>query len=248
MQLQGKTALVTGGTRGIGKAIVEAFAAEGANVYFTYVGSVEPAKAIEDAHKDADVTVKSFQADAASFASAQEVVDAIVEEQGALHIIVNNAGITKDNLLLRMSEEQFDQVIETNLKSIYNYTKAASRTMMKQRAGVFINLSSIVGVNGNAGQANYAASKAGVIGFSKSIAQELGSRNIRTNVIAPGFIQTEMTEQLDEKQLAAFLEHIPLNRPGAVEDIANAAVFLASDKSSYITGQTIHINGGMIGG
>lgn len=246
-QLKGLTALVTGGTRGIGKAIVEVFVERGANVYFTYAGSVDRAKEIEDFHKDAAVTVKSFQADAADFERAQEVVNSIVAEQGGLHIVVNNAGITKDNLLLRMSEEQFDQVIETNLKSVYNYTKAASRTMMKQRDGVFINISSVVGVTGNAGQANYAASKAGVIGFSKSIAQELGSRNIRANVVAPGFIATEMTEQLDEKQLKAFLENIPLNRPGEADEVARLCAFLASPDAAYITGQVLHINGGMAG-
>ncbi len=246
-QLKGLTALVTGGTRGIGKAIVEVIAARGANVYFTYAGSVDRAKAIEDFHKDAEVTVKSFQADAADFERAQEVINTIVEEQGGLHVVVNNAGITKDNLLLRMSEEQFDQVIETNLKSVYNYTKAASRTMMRQRDGVFINISSVVGVTGNAGQANYAASKAGVIGFSKSIAQELGSRNIRTNVVAPGFIATEMTDQLDEKQLKAFLENIPLGRPGEAEEVAKLCAFLASPDAAYITGQVLHINGGMAG-
>lgn len=244
--LEGKNAIITGGSRGIGKGIAEVFAKQGANVAFTYNSSAQAAedlaKQLED---ETGVKVKAYKSNAASFSEAQELIDNVVKEFGTIDILVNNAGITKDNLLMRMSEEDFDKVIEVNLKSIFNMTKAVQRTMLKQRSGSIINMSSVVGVTGNAGQANYAASKAGIIGFSKSMAQELGSRNIRTNVIAPGFIETEMTEKLDEKTVQGWREAIPLKRGGKPEDIANACVYLGSDLSAYVTGQVIHVDGGM---
>lgn len=243
--LEGKNAIITGGSRGIGKGIAEVFAQHGANVAFTYNSSAQSAEELAKELEGMGVKAKAYQSNAASFKESQELVDKVVEDFGSIDILVNNAGITKDNLLMRMSEEDFDKVIEVNLKSIFNMTKAVQRTMLKQRNGSIINMSSVVGVTGNAGQANYAASKAGIIGFSKSMAQELGSRNIRTNVIAPGFIETEMTEKLDEKTVQGWRDAIPLKRGGKPEDIANACVYLGSDLSSYVTGQVIHVDGGM---
>ena len=244
--LNGKTALVTGASKGIGKAIATAMAKYGANVAFTYLSSVEKGEALEKDLADFGVKVKGYRSDASDFKAADELVNAIVTEFGSLDIVVNNAGITQDNLLMRMTEEQWDQVIKTNLKSIFNVTKAAQRPMLRQRNGSIINISSIVGIKGNAGQSNYAASKAGMIGFSKSVALELGSRNIRCNAIAPGFIETEMTGVLDEKIVQQWKEMIPLKRMGSADDVANLAVFLASDMASYITGQVITIDGGML--
>jgi 3-oxoacyl-[acyl-carrier protein] reductase len=243
--LEGKNAIITGGSRGIGKGIAKVFAEHGANVAFTYNSSAESANALADELSKLGVKSKAYQSNAASFKEAEQLIKDVAADFGGIDIVVNNAGITKDNLLMRMSEEDFDKVIEVNLKSIFNMTKAVQRTMLKQRKGSIINMSSVVGVTGNAGQANYAASKAGIIGFSKSMAQELGSRNIRTNVIAPGFIETEMTEKLDEKVVDGWRQAIPLKRGGSPEDIANACVFLGSDLSAYITGQVLHVDGGM---
>jgi 3-oxoacyl-[acyl-carrier protein] reductase len=243
--LENKTAIVTGATRGIGRGIAVMFAQHGANVAFTYSSSVEAAVALEKELKDLGVNAKGYQSNAAIFDAAQELAADVLKEFGSIDILVNNAGITKDNLLMRMSEDDFDKVIEVNLKSVFNLTKAVIRPMMKQRKGSIINMSSIVGINGNAGQTNYAASKAGIVGFSKSVALELGSRNIRSNVIAPGFIETEMTGKLDEATVQAWRDAIPLKRGGSPDDIANACVFLASDMSGYITGQTLSVDGGM---
>ncbi|SDS33091.1 3-oxoacyl-[acyl-carrier-protein] reductase [Christiangramia echinicola] len=243
--LEGKNAIITGGSRGIGKGIAEVFAKHGANVAFTYNSSSQSAEELAKELETLGIKAKAYQSNAASFEEAQQLIDRVNEDFGSIDIVVNNAGITKDNLLMRMSEEDFDKVIEVNLKSIFNMTKAVQRSMLKQRSGSIINMSSVVGVTGNAGQANYAASKAGIIGFSKSMAQELGSRNIRTNVIAPGFIETEMTEKLDEKTVQGWRDAIPLKRGGKPEDIANACVYLGSDLSSYVTGQVIHVDGGM---
>jgi 3-oxoacyl-[acyl-carrier protein] reductase len=244
--LEGKTAIITGGSRGIGKGIALVFAQHGANVAFTYSSSVESANSLEKELSNYGVKVKSYQSNAADYKESQDLVENVLEDFGSIDVLVNNAGITKDNLLMRMGEEDFDKVIEVNLKSVFNMTKAVQRTMLKQRKGSIINMSSVVGVKGNAGQSNYAASKAGIIGFSKSIALELGSRNIRSNVIAPGFIETEMTAKLDEKTVDVWRNAIPLKRGGAPEDIANACVFLASDLSAYITGQTLNVDGGML--
>lgn len=244
--LQGKTAIITGATRGIGKGIAQVFAQQGANVAFTYSSSIEAAKELEKELNDLGVQAKSYQSNAASFDQAHELVKDVLETFGSIDILVNNAGITKDNLLMRMGEDDFDKVIEVNLKSIFNMTKAVQKTMLKQRKGSIINMSSVVGVKGNAGQSNYAASKAGIIGFSKSLALELGSRNIRTNVVAPGFIETEMTGKLDEKVVDEWRKAIPLKRGGSPEDIANACLFLASDLSGYITGQVLQVDGGML--
>ncbi|HQV39728.1 MAG: 3-oxoacyl-[acyl-carrier-protein] reductase [Flavobacteriales bacterium] len=244
--LQGKTALVTGGTRGIGRGIVERFLEEGADVAFTYVSSPEKANALAEELSKGGRKVLAIHSNAGDFNAAQAAVDQVVEAWGKLDILVNNAGITKDQLLMRMSEADFDAVIATNLKSVFNMTKAVMRTMLKQKSGSIINMSSVVGVKGNAGQANYAASKAGVIGFTKSVALELGSRNIRSNAVAPGFIETEMTGALDEKTVQGWRESIPLKRGGTPTDVANACVFFASDLSSYVTGQTLHVCGGML--
>ena len=244
--LNGKTALVTGASKGIGKAIATTFAKEGANVAFTYLSSVEKGQALENELAAYGTKVKGFRSNAAAFAAAEQLINNIVAEFGTLDVIVNNAGITRDNLLMRMTEEMWDEVINVNLKSCFNTVKAATRTMMKQRAGSIINITSVVGVKGNAGQANYAASKAGIIGFTKSVALELGSRGIRSNAIAPGFIETEMTEVLDEKTVQSWREAIPLKRGGTPQEIANACVFLASDLSAYITGQTLVVDGGMM--
>ncbi|MDD3721103.1 MAG: 3-oxoacyl-[acyl-carrier-protein] reductase [Lutibacter sp.] len=243
--LENKTALITGATRGIGKGIAQAFAKQGANVAFTYSSSVEAAQELEKELISYGVKAKGYQSNAANYEAAQELATDVLKEFGTIDILVNNAGITKDNLLMRISEEDFDTVIEVNLKSVFNLTKAVIRPMMKQRSGSIINMSSVVGLKGNAGQTNYAASKAGIIGFSKSVALELGSRNIRSNVIAPGFIETEMTKSLPEDTVKQWREAIPLKRGGTPNDIANACVFLASDMSSYITGQTLSVDGGM---
>ncbi len=244
--LQGKTAIITGATRGIGKGIAEVFAQQGANVAFTYSASVDAAKALENELNAIGVKAKGYQSNAANYDQAQDLVKDVLATFGSIDILINNAGITKDNLLMRMSEEDFDKVIEVNLKSVFNMTKAVQRTMLKQRSGSIINMSSVVGVKGNAGQANYAASKAGIIGFSKSVALELGSRNIRSNVVAPGFIETEMTAKLDEKVVDGWRNAIPLKRGGSPEDIANTCLFLASDLSTYVTGQVINVDGGML--
>ena len=219
--LEGKTAIITGASRGIGKGIAEVFADHGANVAFTYSSSVEAAKELEEALNEKGIKARGYQSNAASFDDAQKLAQDVLAEFGSIDILVNNAGITKDNLLMRMGEEDFDKVIEVNLKSVFNMTKAVQRTMLKQRKGSIINMSSVVGVKGNAGQTNYAASKAGIIGFSKSVALELGSRNIRSNVIAPGFIETEMTGALDEGQLKTWLETIPMKRGGKAEEVAD---------------------------
>ncbi len=244
--LENKTAIITGATRGIGKGIAFTFAKQGANVAFTFNSSVDAAKELEKELQSFGVKAKGCQSNAAEFDAAQKLASDVLAEFGTIDILVNNAGITKDNLLMRISEEDFDKVIEVNLKSVFNLTKAVIRPMMKQRAGSIINMSSVVGLKGNAGQANYAASKAGIIGFSKSVALELGSRNIRSNVVAPGFIETEMTAKLDEEVVKGWRNAIPLKRGGTPEDIANACVFLASDMSSYITGQTLSVDGGML--
>jgi 3-oxoacyl-[acyl-carrier protein] reductase len=243
--LKDKVVLITGASRGIGKAIAEKCVAEGAKVAFTYLSSEEKANAlIAELTKDGG-EVKGFKSNAANFEAAQTLVDDVIAAFGQIDVLVNNAGITRDNLLMRMTEEMWDEVINTNLKSAFNLTKAVQRPMLKARKGSIINMSSVVGVSGNAGQSNYAASKAGMIGFTKSIAQEIGSRNIRCNAIAPGFIETEMTEVLDEKVVEQWRNAIPLKRGGSPEDVANAVVFLGSDMSTYITGQTINVCGGM---
>ena len=243
--LENKVALITGGSRGIGKGIVEVFAAHGAHVAFTYNSSAEAANAMAQELSQNGTKVQAYQSDAAQFDQAAELVAQVLEDFGSIDILINNAGITKDNLLMRISEEDFDRVIEVNLKSVFNMTKAVQRSMLKQRHGSIINMSSIVGVQGNAGQTNYAASKAGIIGFSKSVALELGSRNIRCNVIAPGFIETEMTQKLDEVTVQTWRDGIPLKRGGTPEDIANTCLYLSSDLSAYVTGQVIHVDGGM---
>lgn len=243
--IEGKTAIVTGASRGIGKGIALKFAENGANVAFTYLSSDTEAKKIEEELKKFGVKAKAYKSDASILAQAEQLINDVLKDFDTIDIVVNNAGITRDGLLLRITEENWDDVINTNLKSVFNITKAVQRTMLKQRSGSIINMSSVVGIEGNAGQSNYAASKAGIIGFSKSIAQELGSRNIRCNVIAPGFIETEMTGKLDEKLINEWLEDIPLKRPGTPEDVANAALFLASDLSSYVNGQIINVCGGL---
>ncbi|MFZ9673777.1 MAG: 3-oxoacyl-[acyl-carrier-protein] reductase [Flavobacteriaceae bacterium] len=244
--LENKVAIITGASRGIGAGIASVFAQHGAHVAFTYSSSEAPALALAEELTSLGVKAKAYQSNAGSFDQAQALVDQVVIDFGQVDILVNNAGITKDNLLMRMSEQDFDQVVETNLKSVFNMTKAVQKYFLKQRSGSIINMSSVVGVKGNAGQANYAASKAGMIGFTKSIALELGSRNIRCNAIAPGFIETEMTAKLDEKVVQSWREGIPLKRGGSPEDVANACVFLASDLSSYVTGQVLHVDGGML--
>jgi len=243
--LENKTAIITGATRGIGRGIAVEFANQGANVAFTYSSSVDAAKALEDELNALGIKAKGYQSNAAEFDTAQELAKEILKEFDSIDILVNNAGITKDNLLMRISEDDFDKVIDVNLKSVFNMTKAVIRPMMKQRSGSIINMSSVVGLKGNAGQSNYAASKSGILGFSKSVALELGSRNIRSNVIAPGFIETEMTGKLDEATVQTWRDAIPLKRGGTPKDIANACVFLASDLSSYITGQTLSVDGGL---
>lgn len=244
--LEGKVAIITGASRGIGKAIAQKFVEQGATVAFTYVSSDEKAKALEQELTANGGVAKGFKSNAGDFDAAQQLVDDVVATYGKVDVLVNNAGITRDTLLMRMTEDQWDEVINTNLKSAFNLTKAVIRPMLKAKSGSIINMSSVVGVSGNAGQANYAASKAGMIGFSKSVAQELGSRNIRCNAIAPGFIETEMTEVLDPKVVEEWRASIPLKRGGTPEDVANATVFLASEMSAYVTGQTLHVCGGML--
>ena len=244
--LEGKVVLITGASRGIGKSIAQECVNAGAKVAFTYLSSEEKAKALASELSSGGGEAIGFKSNASEFEAAQSLVDEVVAKFGTVDVLVNNAGITRDNLLMRMSEEQWDEVMNTNLKSVFNLTKAVQRTMLKARKGSIINISSVVGVSGNAGQSNYAASKAGMIGFTKSIAQELGSRNIRCNAIAPGFIETEMTAALDEKVVQEWRNNIPLKRGGNPEDVANAVVFLGSDLSAYITGQTLHVCGGML--
>ena len=244
--LEGKTAIITGASRGIGRGVALVFAQHGANVAFTYSSSKDAANELEKELNSQGIKAKGFQSNAANFDESQQLAADVLDQFGSIDILINNAGITKDNLLMRMGEEDFDKVIEINLKSVFNMTKAVQKTMLKQRKGSIINMSSVVGVKGNAGQTNYAASKAGIIGFSKSVALELGSRNIRSNVIAPGFIETEMNAKLDEKKVAEWRSAIPLKRGGSPEDIANACVFLASDLSAYVTGQTLNVDGVML--
>ena len=244
--LENKNVIITGASRGIGKGIAQVFARSGANVAFTYSSSEGPALELENELNTLGVKAKAYKSNAASFEEAAELVASVLEDFGGVDVLINNAGITKDNLLMRMGEEDFDKVIEVNLKSVFNMTKAIQRTFLKQRSGSIINMSSVVGVKGNAGQTNYAASKAGMIGFTKSVALELGSRNIRCNAIAPGFIETEMTDKLDEKTVQGWRDAIPLKRGGSPEDVANACLFLASDLSSYVTGQVLSVDGGML--
>jgi 3-oxoacyl-[acyl-carrier protein] reductase len=244
--LDNKVVLITGASRGIGKAIAETCVLQGATVAFTYLSSEEKARALEAELTANGGVAKGFRSDASKFDDAQQLVDDVVAAFGTVDVLVNNAGITRDTLLMRMTEEQWDEVINTNLKSAFNLTKAVQKPMLKARSGSIVNMSSVVGVKGNAGQSNYAASKAGLIGFTKSIAAELGSRNIRCNAIAPGFIETEMTEVLDQDVVASWRNSIPLKRGGQPVDVANATVFLASDLSAYITGQTLHVCGGML--
>lgn len=245
MILNNKVALITGGSRGIGSEIVRQCAKEGAHVAFTYRSSADRAASLASECSINDVEVKAYASDAASYINSQDLVQQVLSDFGRIDILINNAGITRDNLLLRMSEKEWDEVIDNNLKSVFNMTKHISRPMMKNRDGVIINIGSVVGVFGNAGQTNYAASKSGLIGFSKSIAKELGSRNIRCNVIAPGFIQTDMTEKLNEEQEKNYLANIPLKSFGKATDVADLCVFLASDRAKYITGQVISVCGGM---
>ncbi|WP_449400056.1 3-oxoacyl-[acyl-carrier-protein] reductase [Chryseobacterium wanjuense] len=243
--LEGKVAVITGATRGIGKGIAEMYAQHGAKIAFTYAGSVDKAKELEAALSSV-TQIKGYQSDASDFDAAQKLIDDVIAEFGQIDILINNAGITKDNLLLRMSKEDWDRVIKVNLDSVFNLTKAVIKPMMKAKSGSIINMTSVVGISGNAGQANYAASKAGVIGFTKSVALELGSRNIRCNAIAPGFIQTEMTDALDDKAKEKWNEAIPMKKLGQTKDIANACVFLGSEMSSYVTGQTLNVDGGLL--
>ncbi len=245
LDLTGKSTLVTGGTRGIGRAMVEAFAAAGARVAFTYRSSTETAEALKAELEAKGVEVLSFQSDAASYEGAEETIKTIIDTWGSIDVVVNNAGVTRDGLMIRMSEEDWDTVIGTNLKSVFNFSKAAYRPMMKQRGGKIINISSVVGVMGNPGQANYAASKAGIIGFSKSLAKELGSRGVTVNVIAPGYVATDMTAALSDKAQEAMLGAVPLGRPASPEDVANSVLFLASPAADYITGHVLHVDGGL---
>ena len=244
--LESKVAIVTGGSRGIGKAICQTFAENGCDVAFTYNNSKESAENLAKELKNIGINAKAYKSEASSFDDATQHVEDVINDFDKIDILVNNAGIKKDNLLMRMNKEDFDSVVNTNLSSVFNLTKASIRTFLKQRSGSIINISSVVGVKGNAGQSNYSASKAGIIGFSKSVALELGSRNIRSNVIAPGFIETDMTDSLSEDVINSWKESIPLKRGGKPSDVGNACVFLASDMSSYITGQVLHIDGGML--
>jgi len=244
--LENKVAIITGGSRGIGKGIAEIFVENGCSVAITYNSSKIEAEKLVNKLENNECKVKAYQSNAADFNEAQDLINDVLNDFGNIDILVNNAGITKDNLLMRMGEEDFDRVLEVNLKSVFNLTKAIQRPFLKQRKGSLIHMSSVVGVKGNAGQANYAASKAGIIGFSKSIALELGSRNIRSNVVAPGFIETEMTEKLPEDVVQGWRDGIPLKRGGKPQDVANTCVFLASDLSNYITGQVLNVDGGML--
>ena len=244
--LESKVAIITGGSRGIGKSICETFAQNGCNVAFTYNNSKDSAEALAKELNSTGIKAKSYKSDASNFDDATKLVEDVLDDFGKIDILVNNAGIKKDNLSMRMEKSDFDYVINTNLSSVFNLTKASIKTFLKQRNGSIVNISSVVGVKGNAGQSNYSASKAGIIGFSKSIALELGSRNIRSNVIAPGFIETDMTDSLSEDVINSWKESIPLKRGGNPSDVGNACVFLASDLSSYITGQVLHVDGGML--
>ena len=244
--LDSKNILITGGSRGIGKSIVEVLVKNGANVGFTFTSSDTAANNICKELNSKDAKCIAYKSDASKFDQCEKLVNSFLDDFETIDVLINNAGITKDNLLMRMSEQDFDKVIEVNLKSVFNMTKACQRIFLKNRRGSIINMSSVVGVKGNAGQSNYAASKSGIIGFSKSIAQELGSRNIRCNVIAPGFIKTEMTDNLSESIIEGWTENIPLKRPGESGDVANLCLFLASDLSSYITGQVINVDGGLL--
>ena len=244
--LSGKTALITGASRGIGRAIARRFAEEGANVAFTYLSSIEKGQTLEDELREFGTTIKGYRSDAADHKAAEDLVNQVITDFGKLDIVVNNAGITRDGLLMRMSEEQWDEVIRVNLKSVFNLTKAATKPMMRAKSGSIINLTSVVGIRGNAGQANYAASKAGIIGFTKSVALELGSRNIRSNAIAPGFIETEMTGEINQKAVDEWKQTIPMKRGGQPNEVADACVFLASDLARYITGQVLQVDGGML--
>ncbi|GAB4200970.1 MAG: 3-oxoacyl-[acyl-carrier-protein] reductase [Thermoflexibacter sp.] len=244
--LKGKNALITGASKGIGRAIALRFAQEGANVGFTYLSSVEQGEALAKELEGLGIKAKGYRSDASDHVAAEKLMQDFIADFGTIDILVNNAGITKDGLLMRMSEEQWDGVINVNLKSVFNLTKAATKFFMKQKYGSIINMTSVVGIKGNAGQANYAASKAGIVGFTKSVALELGSRNIRCNAIAPGFIETEMTAKLDEKVIAEWRNAIPLKRGGQPDDVANACIFLGSDLSAYVTGQVIQVDGGML--
>lgn len=244
--LENKTALVTGASRGIGRAIALKFAEEGADVAFTFLSSVEKGQALVAELEAFGVKAKGYRSDASNFQAADQLITDVVTDFGKLDVLVNNAGVTRDALLMRMSEEQWDTVMNVNLKSVFNLTKAAIKTMMRAKSGSIINIASVVGIMGNAGQANYAASKAGIIGFSKSVALELGSRNIRSNAVAPGFIETEMTDALEAKALEAWKQSIPLKRGGKPEEVADACVFLGSDMSRYITGQVLQVDGGML--
>jgi 3-oxoacyl-[acyl-carrier protein] reductase len=243
--LEGKTAIITGASRGIGRKIALKFAQEGANVAFSDIAYDDAAKSLEEELKALGVKAKGFASDASSYNASEKLVNDILVDFPQIDVLVNNAGITRDNLMLRMSEQEWDLVISVNLKSVFNLTKAVQKTMIKQRKGSIINMSSVVGVSGNPGQANYAASKAGIIGFTKSVAQELGSRNIRSNAIAPGFIETEMTAKLPEEVKKNWINGIPLKRAGTTDDVANVAIFLASDLSDYVNGQVISVCGGM---
>jgi 3-oxoacyl-[acyl-carrier protein] reductase len=243
--LEGKTAVITGAARGIGKAIAIRYASEGANVAFTDLARDENMQNLEKQLESMGVKAKGYASNAANFADTNEVVTKIVADFGRIDILINNAGITRDTLLMRMTEEQWDLVLNVNLKSVFNFTKAVQSIMLKQKSGSIINMSSVVGVSGNAGQSNYSASKAGIIGFTKSIAKELGSRNIRCNAIAPGFIITDMTHALSEEQREAWIQNIPLRRGGTPDDVANVCIFLGSELSSYVSGQVIKVCGGM---
>ena len=244
--VKNKNVIVTGATRGIGRGIALEFAKHGSNVAFTYTKSVDQANNLVKDLESYDVKAKAYQSDASIFLNAEKLIDSVLTDFSGIDVLVNNAGITKDNLLMRLTEQDFDDVINVNLKSVFNMTKAVQKTFLRQKSGSLIHISSVVGIKGNAGQSNYSASKAGIIGFSKSIALELGSRNIRSNVIAPGFIETEMTEKLSEEVVEKWRNAIPLKRGGTPEDVANLCVFLASDMSSYITGQVLNVDGGML--
>ena len=245
--LQDKVALITGASRGIGRGIAEKFAQQGCNIAFSFASSVEKARAFEAELADTyGVNAKGYHSNAAIYNEAEELVNNVMTDFGQIDVLINNAGITRDTLLMRMTEEQWDDVINTNLKSVFNLTKAALKPFLKQRNGSIINMTSVVGIMGNAGQANYAASKAGMIGFTKSIAKELGGRNVRCNAVAPGFIETEMTGALDPEIVKGWTDVIPLKRGGTTEDVANTCLFLASDMSTYVTGQTINVDGGML--
>jgi 3-oxoacyl-[acyl-carrier protein] reductase len=244
--LNEKVALITGASKGIGRSIAKQFAAQGSDVAFTYLSSVEQGEALVAELQAFGIRAKGYRSDASDAKQAEELVNAVAADFGKIDVLVNNAGITRDTLLMRMSEEQWDDVMRINLKSVFNTTKAITKIMMKQRSGSIINITSIVGVRGNAGQSNYAASKAGMIGFTKSVALELGSRGVRCNAIAPGFIETEMTGKLNPDVVKGWLDTIPLKRAGTGDDVANACIFFASDMSSYITGQTLNVCGGML--